>query len=123
MKLNCGRGTNAKEQLLSLWCLCKVALTFGLDAINIFGNSQVILNWAKDIGSIHVLNIAIWCKRTKHLLSCFNSLEINHTYRKNDGVADQLSKGDLLSEEGILLWEEYIENHLECSDSWNIFWT
>ena len=44
LKLNCGQGTNSKVELLDLWCLCKVALTFGLDAIEIFGDSQVIIN-------------------------------------------------------------------------------
>ena len=43
MKLNCGRSSNTKAELLTLWCLCKVALSFGLDSIKIYGNSLIII--------------------------------------------------------------------------------
>ena len=51
-KLHCGKGSNIKDELLSLWCLCKATLTFGLDEIKIFGDSQVIVNWAKGVGNL-----------------------------------------------------------------------
>ena len=44
MKLNHGRGYNTKDGLITLWCLCKVDLSFGLDSIKSYGDYLVIIN-------------------------------------------------------------------------------
>ena len=35
----------------------KVTSIFGLDVIKIYGDSQVIVNWEKDVGTSHIINL------------------------------------------------------------------
>ena len=56
LKLNYGRGTNTKDELLALWCLYKVSLTFGLYAINIFVDSLIIINWENTIWNLRAIS-------------------------------------------------------------------
>ena len=42
-----GVGSNIKAELLDLWGVLFFAVKNGIDSINIFGDSKVIVEWAK----------------------------------------------------------------------------
>ena len=46
-KLGCGSCTNTRAELLALWASLQVPKDIGLPYLHIFGNSSVIINWAK----------------------------------------------------------------------------
>ena len=45
--LGVGHGTNTKAELLSLWALLHTSHMMGIPLAQVFGDSQVIINWAK----------------------------------------------------------------------------
>ena len=45
--LGVGYGTNTKAELLGLWALLLSSHMMGIPLSHIFGDSQVIINWAK----------------------------------------------------------------------------
>lgn len=47
--------TNSKAEFLVLWCLLKIALSFGVDKLRIFGDSEMVINWAK-LGQKYIHN-------------------------------------------------------------------
>ena len=67
-----GRGTNTKDELLSLWGLLQFSSLIGISYINIFGDSKVIIEWMIDKYNLQVLLIKQWCQRV-HLLKIFFS--------------------------------------------------
>ena len=42
-----GHGTNTKAELLSLWALLHLSHMMGIPLAQVFGDSQIIINWAK----------------------------------------------------------------------------
>ena len=42
-KLHFGTGANMKDELLALWCLCKVVIVFGIVSLQVFGDSRVTI--------------------------------------------------------------------------------
>ena len=53
-------GTNTKVELLALWCLAKFASILRIDTMNVYGDSMVIVNWAKKLGSLPVLLLELY---------------------------------------------------------------
>ena len=47
IKLGCGSSTNTRAELLALWASLRVAKDIGLPYLHIFGDSLVIINWAR----------------------------------------------------------------------------
>ena len=45
--LGVGYGTNTKAKLLSLWALLHISHMMGIPLAHVYGDSQVIINWAK----------------------------------------------------------------------------
>ena len=45
--LGVGHGSNTKEELLGLWALLHSSQMMGIPLARIYGDSQVIINWAK----------------------------------------------------------------------------
>ena len=46
-KLGCGSSTSTRAEILALWESLRVAKDIGLPYLHIFGDSSVIINWAK----------------------------------------------------------------------------
>ena len=46
-KINSGKGTNTKVELLALGCLTKFDFILGIDTLKVSGDSLVIVNWQK----------------------------------------------------------------------------
>ena len=49
LRMNCGKGTNTKFELLALCCLAKVAYILSIDSLSVIGSSMVIVNWTKKL--------------------------------------------------------------------------
>ena len=47
--LGVGYGTNTKAELLSLWALLHISHMMGIPIAQIYGDSQIIINWAKGL--------------------------------------------------------------------------
>ena len=45
--LGVGYGTNTKAELLNLWALLLTSQMMGIPLAHVFGDSQVIINWAR----------------------------------------------------------------------------
>ena len=70
-KLGCGSSTNTRAELLALWASLRVAKDIGLPYLHIFGDSSVIINWAKGESTLDMVNLEAWCYNTRLLISSF----------------------------------------------------
>ena len=102
LKMNCGRGSNTKYELLYISCLSKFASTLGIDILKIYGDSLVIVNWEKKSFSLHVISLFRWCWRIEYLLASFHVMNIDHIFREHNTNADSISKEALGEEEGFI---------------------
>ena len=90
--LEVGHGINTKVELLSIWALLLTSQMMGIPLAHVYGDSQIIINWA--MGS-HVLSppdLFHWCRETKKLIVSFKDLSFSHIYREHNRTADRLSK-------------------------------
>lgn len=116
LRLNCGLGSNMKAELLALWCVLRCANSFGLVNIRVFGDSRVTIKWASNEFDLNVIELSHWCQRTRMEIDSQDIL-FEHIYREYNSQADSLSKQALLSSEGLLVWEEWMDSSLlECGE-------
>ena len=103
IKWNCGFGTNTWSELLALWSILHFARSLGIDAIQIAGDSKVIVEWFK--GTIHLESILLtyWMDRIMQLKGQFLEINIQHVYREINFDADHLSKKALAGTVGHFL--------------------
>ena len=92
VKWNCGFGTNTRAELLALWSILHLANSMGIDAIQIVGDSRIIVDWFR--GSLHLETLALthWMERIMQLKTHFSVVNIQHVYRELNATADRLSK-------------------------------
>ena len=90
-----GSCTKTKDELIALWALLSVEKLMGIPCLNIFGDSAVIINWAKGNAALNPLDLSHWCMDTRRPISCFLHLSFSHTYREHNQLADRLSKSAL----------------------------
>ena len=57
IKLGCGHNTNTRVELLALWASLHIAKDIGLPYLHIFGDSSVIINWAKEESTLAIVNL------------------------------------------------------------------
>ena len=69
--MGAGLCTNTKVELIALWALLSVAKLMGIPCLNIFGDSTIIINWAKCHASLDLSDLIHWCMDTRRLISCF----------------------------------------------------
>ena len=69
--LGVGYGTNTKAKLLSLWALLLSSQMMGIPLSHVYGDSQVIINWAKGSTALSPPDLVHWCRETKKPISSF----------------------------------------------------
>ena len=89
----------------------------GLPMMHIFGDSSVIINWAKGISTLTTLDLEAWCENIKELYALFSSIDYQHVYREYNVRAYILSKEALQLETGLLSFMEYYEGIVIGEDS------
>ena len=119
--LGVGYGTNTKAELLSLWALLHTSHMMGIPLVHVFGDSQVIINWARGSTALSLPKLVHWCRETKLLASSFHGLSFSHIYREHNMIADCLSKKALSSPQGKGCMKEYIENFLVSTEHYQRF--
>ena len=119
--LGVGYGTNTKAELLSLWVLLLSSHMMGIPLSHVYGDSQVIINWAKGSTVLSPPELVHWSRETKKLISSFQDLSFTHIYREHNRTADRLSKNALSFTQGKGCFMEYIENLLVSQDSFKLF--
>lgn len=90
--LGCGPNTNTRAELLALWALLYFAKDIGLPYLHVFGDFFVIINWAKGVSTLDMVNLEAWCYNTKTLIFSFTYVDFSHVYREYNKRADTLSK-------------------------------
>ena len=119
--LGCGKSTNTRAELLSLWALLYFTKEIELPMLHIYGDSSVIINWEKGISTLTTLDIEAWCENIKKLSTLFSSIDYQHVYREYNVRAYILSKEALQLATGLLSFTEYYEGIVIGEDSIQLF--
>ena len=99
LRMGVGSGNNTFSELLALWGLLWFTIYIYILYLFIFGESNVIIDWAKGLTNLQSLSYDCWLKRIGLLKNCFLSLSFGHLYREFNSDADNLSNlaiGDCL---------------------------
>ena len=94
----------------------------GIPLAHVFGDSQVIINWAKGSTALSPPELIHWCRETKKLVTSFKDLSFSHIYREHNKTADRLSKKALSLPQGKGWFMEFDENILVFKDHIQLFW-
>ena len=90
--MSIGPRSNTKAELLALWGLLYFAKTKNITRVKIFGDSKVIVDWAKGLHDLHIIQLNHWIRRTKELVDFFQNSSFSHIYQEHNYGVDILSK-------------------------------
>ena len=116
-----GCGTNTKAELLGLWALLKSSQMMRIPLVKIYGDSQIIINWAKGVYILTPPDLFHWCRDTKKLITSFQDLTFCHIYREHNRKADGLSKTALSLVPGYGCFSEYFDDKLVSNNTFQFF--
>jgi ribonuclease HI len=102
IKLGLGQGTNNYAELLTLKLLLLFAKEKDLLHLQIFGDSMIVINWARKLQQCHNIFLLPILEDILRLMEEFDTVTISHVYRNMNMVADALSKAGLP-----LLWGQW----------------
>jgi ribonuclease HI len=108
---NCGPGTNTRAELLGAWATLFLASRHHIEALQILGDSKIIIEWLNNRGDLQAISLLAWKDRIRLLLPSFKKLCFNHIYREHNKTADKLSKAALQKKEGILTYNLWLDGH------------
>ena len=94
----------------------------GIPLSHIFGESQVIINWAKGSTALSPPELYHWCRETQKLISSFQDLSFNHIYHEDNQIADRLSKTALSLSPGFGCFSEFMVDHLVTYNTFQLIW-
>jgi hypothetical protein len=57
LKMNCGRGTNTRGELLALWCILHFAYYKKVTRLQLVGDSKVIIDWFNNDNNLQVVSL------------------------------------------------------------------
>ena len=107
--------------MLSLWALLHISHMMGIPIAQIYGDSQIIINWAKGSTALSPPDLLHWCRETKKLASSFQDLSFSHIYREHNKIADRLSKLALSLPQGKCCFMDFDENIFVFKDYIQLF--
>ena len=106
---------------MALWASLYIAKDIGLPNLHIFGDSFVIINWAKDESTLAMVNLEAWFFNTRKLISLFTFVDFSHVFREHNKREDTLSKEGLLMAVGRLTFMKICEDEVYREVSLQIF--
>jgi ribonuclease HI len=109
--LNCGPGTNTRVELLGVWASLILATRLGIDHLQVFGDSKIVIDWLNYRGNLQVTSLVGWMDRILELTKSFNTIRFDHIYREENGEADALSKKSLQVPEGKIHYNKWLDGH------------
>jgi ribonuclease HI len=62
---NCGPGTNSRAELLGAWVTLTLAIRLGLDQLQVFGDSKVVIEWLNCRGNLNATALLGWKDRIR----------------------------------------------------------
>ena len=69
----------------------------------------LIINWAKDLSSLSILNLEAWCINIKKLIASFFAVDFKHVCREHNEKEDTLSKEGLIMASGLVSFTKFCE--------------
>ena len=103
IKAGLGAGTNNLAELITLRHLLHFAMRHQCTSINIYGDSQIIIDWINGTSTCHMHSLSIILHEALELKAAFNNITVSHIYREHNKEADKLSKEAARMDRG--LWE------------------
>lgn len=100
-----------------------MASVFGIDDMNIFGDSRVTIKWAQGEYNLKVLSLIQWSNMIKSTILHFRNISLEHIYRQHNLLVEKISKQALSSEEGFLIWEEFLNSQIVDLGSLRFFFS
>ena len=119
--MGCGISTNTMAELVALWALFVVAKDLGIPSLNVFGDSTVIINWAKNAAPLASPCLDHWFHDIRILMNSFSFLVIKHTYREHNQQTCCLLKEALDLAPGYGNFSEYIDGLNELKGVFQLF--
>jgi ribonuclease HI len=101
-----GINANTKAEMLGLWALLTMDLKLDLECLQVFGDSQVIINWAMGKGKLRNIVHQHWGKIIRECVASFDSIEFMHIFRELNVEVDLMSKKALIGDTGTCFYEE-----------------
>ena len=90
-KAGLGMRTNNFAEVCALKLLLTLARENSLDKIQIFGDSQLVINWASGKHRLLNLELAMILKDVNRFTDCFEFVSFNHIYWERNSSADALA--------------------------------
>jgi ribonuclease HI len=106
LKMNYGRGTNTKGELLALWCILYFACIKKINRIQLVGDSKITIDWFTNVNDLQVISLQPWISRIRELNERFIQLKAQHIYRSYNKEVDLLPKYVLLLDEDGIYYAE-----------------
>ena len=72
-----------------------MAKDIGLPYLHIFGDSSVIINWARNESTLTMVNLEAWCINIRKLIPLFTFVDFCNVFREHNQRADTLSNEGL----------------------------
>ena len=106
-----GQCTNTKAELVGLWALLLSTHMLGIPSLQVFGDSYVIINWAKGKSFLFPPELHYWCREPRKLCSHFLALSFDHIYHEHNQLADCLSKVSITLAPSSGTYSEFLDGH------------
>jgi ribonuclease HI len=104
-----GIGSNNYAELMALRSLMMLASAKGLNRLQIYGDSMLVIKWMNEDQQIQDITLQPLAIQLKENKSQFELITFTHIYREHNVAADTLSKQGLLQDPGFLLLEEVLD--------------
>jgi len=109
--LNCGLGTNTRAELLGAWATLFLASRLHIEALQVLGDSRIIIDWLNNRGDLQTISLMAWKDRIRLLQTSFKNLTYNNIYSELNKTTDHLSKLTLQKKVGILSYNHWLDGH------------
>ena len=87
-----GFGTNNYAELLGLKLLFTLVLDNHISKLQIFGDSQLVINWATGKFRIQNIQLSQVLYEVIRFSDMFEFVDFKHIYRERNSLADELAK-------------------------------
>jgi ribonuclease HI len=88
-----------------------LAIRLGLDQLQVFGDSKIVIEWLNCRGNLNVTSLMGWKDMIRDLIKSFSTIRFEHIFREQNVEADALSKKALQAPEGKIKYNKWIEGH------------
>lgn len=85
-------GTNNFAKLSALRLLLTKALEWGVNQLQIFRDSKIIINWANGFQHCHIVRLMPLLEEVLNLKQHFDFISLTHVYKEINSLADRLPR-------------------------------